>query len=267
MASESRPNFQKIDTALANKPPSLFAMKFPTPIMTRSRFLLIFLSFIHNTTARPQGLVVVVDTPTSFLPEENPLGQSSGYTQLIASGDTSSGRYYESQQPWPTMEDPNPFLLAGANCNDDAAPNQILHSRSRRSSFTKRGGEICSPADGRTQLFKQPDEERQQPARDAAQPLPPKPASGNAKRPGREGKKRPTKGIRPDVLPMYNAIYNFPGVDGQPNDEVCNISGHPLLRVPICAPAQPYSPISMVLPARFCKLSLKIYFLIFLIFF
>lgn len=214
-------------------------MQFSTPIMW-SRLLLILLWLIHSTIARPQGLV---DTPTSSLPENQP-GEASG-TKLIASGDESSGRNQEIQQPW--TEDPNPFLLAGAGCND-AAPTQILRSRSQRS-FTRRGGEICSP-DDRAQLFKQP-EEGQQPERDSAQPLPLKLTTDNAKRP-RKGKK-PTKGVQSDALPMYNAIYNFPGEDGKPDDEVCNIPGHPLLRVPICAPAQPFSPISMVLPARFCK--------------
>lgn len=213
-------------------------MQFSTPTMW-SRLLSI-LCLIHSTIARPQGQV---DILTSFLPK-NQLGEISG-TQLIASGDTSSDSNPKTHQPW--TEDPKPILLAGADCND-AGPKQILHSRSRRS-FTKRGGEICSPND-RNQLFKQP-EEGQQPGRDAAQPLPLYPTLGKPKRPGK--RKKPPKGIRRDALPIYNAIYNFPGEDGKPDDEVCNTSEHPLLRVPICAPPQPFSPISMVLPARFCK--------------
>lgn len=199
---------------------------------------------MHSTLARPQGQV---DTLTSFLPQ-NELGEISG-TQLIASGDTSSDSNHDTQQPW--TEDPKPIFLAGAGCND-AAPNQILHSISRRS-FTKRGGEICSP-DDRNQLFKQP-EEGQQPGRGAEKPLPLNPTSGNPKRP--EKRKKPPKGIRRDALPMYNAIYIFPGEDGKPDDEVCNSSEYPLLRVPICALPQPFSPISMVLPARFCKFSFE----------
>lgn len=228
-------------------------MQFSSPIMW-SRLLLI-LWLIHSTIARPQGLV---DTPTFFLPE-NQLGETSG-TQFIASGDTSSDSNsdHETQQPW--TEDPTPILLAGAAGCNGAAPNQIPHSRSRRS-FTKRGGEICSPNDG-TQLFKQPVYEGQQPARDAAQPLPLNPTSGNPKRPGKG--KKPIKGIRREALPMYNAIYNFPGEDGKPDDEVCNISEHPLLRVPICAPSQPFSPISM--PARFCQYSFCFCFFVFFFF-
>lgn len=206
-------------------------MQFSAPIMW-SRLLSI-LCLMHSTIARPQGQV---DTLISFLPQ-NQLGEISG--------DTSSDSNYETQQPW--TEDPKPTILTGAGCND-AAPNQIPRSRFRRS-FTKRGGEICSP-DDRNQLFKQ-SEEGQQPGRDAAQPLPLNPTSGNPKRPGK--RKKPPKGIRRDALPFYNAIYNFPGEDGKPDDEVCNTSEHPLLRVPICAPPQPFSPLSMVLPARFCK--------------
>lgn len=213
-------------------------MQFSTTIMW-SRLLSI-ICLVHSTMARPQGQV---DTLTSFLPE-NQLGEISG-TQLIASGDISSDSNPGSQQPW--VEDPKPILVAGAGCSD-AAPNQIPHFRSRRS-FTKRGGEICSP-DDRSQSFKQA-EEGQQPGRDAAQPLPLNPTSGNPGRPGK--RKKPPKGIRRDALPMYIAIYNFPGEDGKPDDEVCNSSQYPLLRVPICAPPQPVSPISMVLPARFCK--------------
>lgn len=204
-----------------------------------SRFLLI-LCLIHSTIARPQGQV---DTPTSFFPD-NQLGETFA-TQLIPPGDTSSDSNLATQQPW--TEDPEPILLAGSGCNSNASPNQIPHSRSRRS-FTKRGGgEICSPND-RNQLFKQqPIEE--QPGTDAAQPLPLNPTSINPDRP-----KTPPRGIYPDAYSMWSTLYNFPGEDGNPDDEVCAMSGNPLLSVPICAPPQPISPISFVLPARFCKL-------------
>ena len=220
--------------------------------------LLSILWLIHCAIARPQDLLT---SPPSFVPE-NQLEESFG-TQLIASGDTSSDSNHEIAQQQQWMEDPKPILIAGASCNDAvAAPNQVLHSRSRRSrTFTRRGGgEICIP-DDRTQFFKQPEEAQPPAERDAAQPLPLDPTSGKPKRPGKR-KKPGAKGISPDALPMYNALYNFPGEDGKPDYEVCNISQSPLLRVPICAPSQPYSPISMVLPARFCK-----FFFFFFLFF
>lgn len=210
--------------------------------------LLFILWLIHSAVARPQDLLT---SPPSFLPE-NQLEESSG-TQLIASGDASSDSNQKIAQQEEWTEDPKPILIADASCNDAvAAPNQVLHSRFLRSqTFTRRGGgEICIP-DDRTQFSKQP-EESQPPGRDAAQPLPLDPASGKPKRPGKR-KKPGAKGISADALPMHNAIYNFPGEDGKPDYEVCNISQYRLLRVPICAPPQPYSPISMVLPARFCK--------------
>lgn len=218
------------------------AMQFLNPIMWTKPLFILWL--IHSTIARPQDLL---DTPPSFL-SENQLGESSGM-QLIASGYTSSDSNHETQQEQWT-EDPKVILLAGVGCNDAVAPNKVLHSRSQRSRlFTRHGEEICIP-DDRTQLFKQP-EEAQPPGGDAVQPLPLDPTSGNPKRPGK--RKKPAKGIGRDALPLYNAIYDFPGEDGKPDYEVCNISKYPLLRVPICALPQPYSPISMVLPARFCK--------------
>lgn len=223
-------------------------MQFSTSIMY-SRFLSILI-LIHCTVARPQGQI---DTLTSFLPD-NPLGETSG-TQLIAFGDTNSDSNLRTQQPW--IDDPESILLGGAGCND-VAPNQTPHSRSRRS-FTKRDGEICSP-DDRNQLLKQapPLEQGQQPAGDAAQPLPLNPNSVNPDRPG--NMQTPPKGVHPDAFLFWNTIYSFPGEDGKPDDEVCATSGNPLLRVPICAPPQPTSPLAIVLPARFCEFYL--YFLI-----
>lgn len=226
---------------LLTKPPAQLAVQFLTPIMW-SRFLLI-LCLVHSTIARPQGQV---DTLTSFFPE-NQLGETSG-TQLKTPGDTSSDSNLATQPPW--TEDPKPILFAGTGCNN-ASPIQIPHSRSRRS-FSKRGEEMCSP-DDRNQLFKQPNE-GQQSVRDAAQPLPLNPTSINPQRPARTEK--PPKGIHPMANSMYLAIYNFPGMDGQPDEQVCATSQNPLLRVPICAPPQPYTPLPFVLPARFCKLHL-----------
>lgn len=208
--------------------------------------LFFILWLIHSTIAQD-----LLDTPPFFFPE-NQLGQSFGTsTQLKASGDTSSDSNHENVQQEQWTEDPNSIFLAGAGCNDaNAAPNQVLYSRSRRT-FTRRGGgEICIP-DDRAQLFKQPEEAQPPEIAGTAQPLPLDPTSGKPRRPGK--RKKPAKGISGDALPMYNAIYNFPGEDGKPDYEVCNVSEYPLLRVPICAPPQPYSPISMVLPARFCK--------------
>lgn len=177
------------------------------------------LCIIHSTIARPQGQV---DTPTSFFPD-NQLGETSG-TQLIAPGDISSDSNFATQQPW--TEDPVPILLAGSGCNNP-------HSRPRRS-FTKRDREICSPND-KYQLFKQQAIEGQQPGPDAGK------------------MKMPPEGIDPGATSIWNALYNFPGEDGNPDDKVCATSGNPLLRVPICARPQPISPASFVLPARFCK--------------
>lgn len=225
-------------------------MHFPTHILWL-RFLLIhFLN--HCTSARPQGQL---DALTQFVPENLP-GAAFG-TPLIATGDTSSDSNSKTQQTW--TEDPELLLLAGVGCNG-AAINQNSHSRSRRS-FIKGGREVCSP-DDQDQILKQAPQvdQGQQPGQGAAQPLLLDPTSVNPDRP--EKMKTPPKGILSDASLLYNAIYNIPGEDGQPDDEVCALSGSPLLRVPICAPPAMVSPAAIVMPARFCKFSLlSIFFL------
>lgn len=225
-------------------------MHFPTPILWLRFLSILFLN--HCTRARPQGQV---DTLTQFLPE-NLLGAAFG-TLPIATGDTSSDSNSKTQQTW--TEDPELLLLAGVGCNG-AAINQNSHSRSRRS-FAKGDREVCSP-DDKDQILKQGPQvdQGQQPGQGAAQPLPLDPTSVNPDRP--EKMKTPPKGIHPDASLLYNAIYNIPGEDGQPDDEVCALSGNPLLRVPICAPPAMVSPAPIVMPARFCKFSaLSMFFL------
>lgn len=225
-------------------------LHFPTPIMWSRLLSILFLN--HCTIARPQGQV---NTLTQFLPE-NLQGAAFG-TPLIATGDTSSDSNSKTQQTW--AEDPESLLLAGPGCNG-AGTNQNSHSRSRRS-FIKGGQEVCSPND-KDQILQQGQQvdQGQQPGQGAAQPLRLDPTSVNPDQP--EKMKTPPKGVHPDASLLYNAIYNLPGEDGQPYDEVCALSGNPLLRVPICAPSEMVSPASIVMPARFCEFSLlSIFFL------
>lgn len=218
-------------------------MHFPTPILWLRFLSIYFLN--HCTSARPQGQL---DALTQFVPENLP-GAAFG-TPLLATVDTGSDSNSKTQQTW--TEDPELLLLAGVGCNG-AAINQNSYPRSRRS-FIKGGREVCSP-DDKDQILKLAPQvdQGQQPGQGAAQPLLLDPTSVNPDRP--EKMKTPPKGILSDASLFYNAIYNIPGEDGQPDDELCALSGSLLLRVPICAPPAMVSPAAIVMPARFCKFS------------
>lgn len=193
---------------------------------------------IHCTIARPQGQE---DTLAPFNPE-NLLGESSG-TQLIASGDTSSGGNPGRQQTW--VEDPESALLASADCNGAILDQTIHPRRSRRSPEIKDSCDLQRPP--------------QQLEEGAEKPVQLNPSSNTPNQPKKNQGPSQSGVDRAVAEQMFRIVFGAPGVNGEQNPDICNIPGSPMLRVPICAPPiWMTSPAILVMPARFCKLSISL---------
>lgn len=235
---------------------------------------LFLLFLIHHVIANDSSLMspqAPEDTLASsaFLPAD-PLAQIPGNdlsTSALKSGKVSNSEPGLEQTSAEGRELP---ILAGndiAICNSriEKFPDQIFtpgRSRSSLARFNKRRiPDFCSfqPTDQPVVAPQNLEEGR------TSDPLNPSPEVPGPRIPGKSNSASPEEPLTgpASVEEMRALIYLFPGIDGEPNPNVCSILLRPLHKVPICAPPHPArdSFADAVTPARLCEFLFLSFFL------